>query len=461
MARGRGKARVAGRAWLGAAAGILVLLAALAPGLGSAAPWEPPTAVYMPQTGHHLEGSFLTFWRRNGRAALLGNPVTEQRTEGDLTVQYFEKARLEYRPDGTIVLGRLGSESVEARGLDRQRTWRRATLRTDPELQREDDPFARLPSSRFPASYNTGDHRFFRESGHTLGNSFKLFWEEWGDLEQFGYPISEELREVSPVDGQEYTVQYFERARFEYHPDSSRNWGVVLTPLGLLAAQARGVDTGAVARDGGVPNYDEVLFSPPPTPTPTPQPTATQVPLPAPTPTMVTANAPLPTATSAAAANATGATATPTAVPPRPTATPTSTPVATGRGGPRAGGKLIDVDLSDQYLTAYEGDVVVWAGYISSGKRGWETPTGTYSIFSKLRVEDMRGNDPALEDGVYFQPAVPWVMYFAGGGFAIHGVYWHSAFGSPRSHGCVGLPVGAASVLYDWAPIGTTVYIHY
>ncbi|MDP9374332.1 MAG: L,D-transpeptidase, partial [Chloroflexota bacterium] len=121
----------------------------------------------------------------------------------------------------------------------------------------------------------------------------------------------------------------------------------------------------------------------------------------------------------------------------------------------------IDVDLSEQYLTAYEGDEIVWEGYISSGKSSDPTPTGTYTIFSKVRVQDMSGPDPNLPGGAYFQPEVPYVMYFAGGGYAIHGVYWHSAFGSPRSHGCVGMPLGGASFLFNWATIGTTVTIHY
>ena len=57
-----------------------------------------------------------------------------------------------------------------------------------------------------------------------------------GGLAQFGYPISEEMREVSPTDGQEYTVQYFERARFEYHPEYKGTPGEVL--LGLLGVDA-------------------------------------------------------------------------------------------------------------------------------------------------------------------------------------------------------------------------------
>ena len=49
-------------------------------------------------------------------------------------------------------------------------------------------------------------------------------------------------------------------------------------------------------------------------------------------------------------------------------------------------------------------------------------------------VEDLRGAD-------YYQPDVPWIMYFTGAGHAVHGVYWHNNFGAPMSHGCVGLPI--------------------
>ena len=64
--------------------------------------------------------------------------------------------------------------------------------------------------------------------------------------------------------------------------------------------------------------------------------------------------------------------------------------------------------------------------------------------------------------GEYYNvPDVPWVMYFTGVGHAIHGAYWHNNFGAVMSHGCVNLPVGFAAFLYDWAPDGTRIEIHY
>jgi hypothetical protein len=63
------------------------------------------------------------------------------------------------------------------------------------------------------------DRLYFQETGHTLGGVFRAYWETRGGLTIFGLPLTEEFREVNPTDGQEYTIQYFERARFEHHID--------------------------------------------------------------------------------------------------------------------------------------------------------------------------------------------------------------------------------------------------
>jgi hypothetical protein len=44
---------------------------------------------------------------------------------------------------------------------------------------------------------------------------------------------------------------------------------------------------------------------------------------------------------------------------------------------------------------------------------------------------------------------VPWIEYFASG-YALHGAYWHDAFGIPRSHGCVNLSPIDARVVFFW-----------
>lgn len=61
----------------------------------------------------------------------------------------------------------------------------------------------------------------------------------------------------------------------------------------------------------------------------------------------------------------------------------------------------------------------------------------------------------------YNVPNVPDVMYFTPYGHAIHGTYWHSNFGTPMSHGCVNVPLGYASWLYDHTPYGATVEVRW
>jgi hypothetical protein len=86
-----------------------------------------------------------------------------------------------------------------------------------------------------PSSAATGDKVFYAATGHTLGGSFKAYWEQNGGLARFGYPLTEEYQDVSITDGKTYTTQWFERARFEYHPENKGTPYEVLT--GLLGSE--------------------------------------------------------------------------------------------------------------------------------------------------------------------------------------------------------------------------------
>lgn len=77
--------------------------------------------------------------------------------------------------------------------------------------------------------------RFFPETGHTLSGAFLEFWQQHGGLVTFGYPITEEFDELSLIDGQIHRVQYFERQRFELHPQHAEPHNVLLGLLGLEA----------------------------------------------------------------------------------------------------------------------------------------------------------------------------------------------------------------------------------
>ncbi len=65
-----------------------------------------------------------------------------------------------------------------------------------------------------------GSSHTFPETGKTVQGAFLDYWNSHGGLAQQGYPISDEMQETSDTDGKTYTVQYFERAEFELHPDN-------------------------------------------------------------------------------------------------------------------------------------------------------------------------------------------------------------------------------------------------
>ena len=119
----------------------------------------------------------------------------------------------------------------------------------------------------------------------------------------------------------------------------------------------------------------------------------------------------------------------------------------------QAEGRWIDVNLSEQQMYAYEGNILVNSFIVSTGLPGTPTVTGTYQIYVKVPMQDMSGPG-------YYLPDVPWVMFFYDD-YGFHGTYWHNNFGTPMSRGCVNLRIEDAEWLYYWASVGTTVNIHY
>ena len=139
-------------------------------------------------------------------------------------------------------------------------------------------------------------------------------------------------------------------------------------------------------------------------------------------------------------------------------APPTMDEVIARSGADPDAERWIDINLDTQYLIAYQGDVPVMETYISSGKEGFETPTGTFYINTKLPIQDMAG---VIGGESYNVPNVPDVMYFTDVGHAIHGTYWHNNFGTEMSHGCINVPMELSTFLYDWTPMNTRVEIHF
>ncbi|WP_438031168.1 L,D-transpeptidase [Sorangium sp. So ce233] len=142
------------------------------------------------------------------------------------------------------------------------------------------------------------------------------------------------------------------------------------------------------------------------------------------------------------------------------------------------GRKWIDISIELQMLVAYEGTRPVFATLVSTGRGELGDPAttsatvqGTFFIREKHVTATMDGDD--LSETSVDLRDVPYVQYFHNS-YALHGVYWHDAFGKVRSSGCVNLAPADAAWLFEWTdpPVpdswhaafndkgGTLVFIH-
>lgn len=210
-----------------AASDVFFATTGTAPTPSPAPPPAPPSAPSPPdvpglgpacfaETGFCVRGLFLTYWVANGGLAINGFPLSDEfpayLEDGKAyTVQYFERVRMEYHPENSapniVLLGQFGRRIHPA-----------------------DAPVAAIPGAIY-----------FPETGHNVTRpEFAAFWQANGGLAQFGYPLSEEFTEMLE-DGNQYSVQYFERARFEWHPENGNPYRVLLGQFGrrILAETGR------------------------------------------------------------------------------------------------------------------------------------------------------------------------------------------------------------------------------
>lgn len=122
--------------------------------------------------------------------------------------------------------------------------------------------------------------------------------------------------------------------------------------------------------------------------------------------------------------------------------------------------KIIVVNITDQTLkTLYQGKVESQTK-ITSGKKNFETPTGEFLLINKAK--NIRLKAPSPRFGNYDLKVQYWLGF--GNGYGFHDAYWRSSFGGDDreyggSHGCINMPLEAVESLYDWAEVGTEVYI--
>lgn len=174
-----------------------------------------PTVGTAPPTTFPIDPRFQQFYDANGGLPVIGLPISPVLNSNGREYQWFERARLEYWPEFTgteheVQFGRLGVEYTT--GID-------------------------FPAQLFVVS--TPDRVYFRETGHSVGGGFLRYWQNNGGLRVFGYPISDEMPQT--INGTTYTVQYFERARLEWHADQAPPNDIQMGLLGraLYANEAR------------------------------------------------------------------------------------------------------------------------------------------------------------------------------------------------------------------------------
>ncbi|MBV9786817.1 MAG: hypothetical protein JOZ51_01490, partial [Chloroflexi bacterium] len=190
-----------------------------------------------PETGWRVGGRLLEFWEANGGLPVFGLPIGPQQLQttpqGQFAAQQFERERLELHPESArpydVQLGRLGEELLLKQGRD----WRGPSAGVQLE----------------------GPCRSFAETGRAVCGAFLNYWQSHGldlgdpgmsereSLALFGLPLTEPNYETNSS-GDNVITQWFERARFEYHPNNSAAYQVLLGRLGAeLAGEAAAMPT--------------------------------------------------------------------------------------------------------------------------------------------------------------------------------------------------------------------------
>jgi hypothetical protein len=186
-----------------------------------------------------LSDPFSNYWETNGSLSVFGYPLAaaqmqrQSDQEGEWLTQWVERARLELHPENqppyTILMGRLGAERLSQLGRD------------PAQEGREAGPLEGC--------------LWFEQTGHNVcdqapGLGFQSYWQSHGlqiaslntyerSLQLFGLPLTSARIETNSS-GLTVLTQWFERARFEWHPDKPDEYKVL---LGLLGREASGTST--------------------------------------------------------------------------------------------------------------------------------------------------------------------------------------------------------------------------
>ena len=196
------------------------------------------------ETDQELQGRLRSFWIQNGELPVFGYPKEpasyQVSTDGNTYwSQWFERTRIELHPENLppydVLLGLLGRQRME-----------QALAGADVGIIQDLSALQAAMTPEDPAHAPGSDCQYFDVTRHWVCNTdgavgFKAYWNHTGlrglssyasHLALFGYPLTLVYAARRPHDGAPILVQWFERARFEWHADNHDPYRVLLGLLG-------------------------------------------------------------------------------------------------------------------------------------------------------------------------------------------------------------------------------------
>lgn len=391
--------------------------------LGPAAARQPvtgcsiPACQFFPETSHTLQEPFASFWSSMGGAAIFGPPVTEafedSAADGQL-VQVFENAVMQ-SDDGVVSLRPMGEELAEQQGLKTDPAFQPAppTGGTSFLVQASDGLRLRgaptADASMVALLPNNTEFIASADSTAEWAPGYANGLSGWVSAGYLSVRTSLPQLQVADWDLNIWQGATLEETNIRNEPSTAGkivqtvDYGSPVTVSQWLKGEEvfEGANMWAKVGDGRFVYSRNVGRNAPVLPTP----------IPADAPTW---------------------------------------------------GQWLDINLTQQLMTAYDGTNPLRTIVVTTGMAGWETPPGYYSILSRVANETMTSGAIGAES-FYRLDDVLFTQYFTNYGHALHFAWWRTkeTIGRPGSHGCINMLLDDSRFIWDWATIGTPVLIHY
>jgi hypothetical protein len=371
---------------------------------------------FFQETGHTLSGEFREFWQSHGDLPLIGMPTTEPFTSSTtrLETQVFERAVLEIDKSGTVRFQAIAAQLAQEAGLFGDPAFAPSPpVAGETKLVKSTDGLRlrALPSLEADVIVLLPDNAEFIAAAGESGDWFAGYADGFS-----GYVFSEYLTEAPPlpeISLDDWNTSIWQgaalgqsnvRARPTTESEIVREleYGEKVEVSDWVEGEEVFVGADLWAKIGN----NEYVYA-----------------------RNIGRNAPV-------------------APPPVP-------------GDAPAAGRWIDVNLTQQLMVAYDGRDVQRVIVTTTGMAGWETPPGFYQILWRVPNETM-DSDAIGAEHFYKLEHVLFTQYFTEKGHALHYAWWRTpqTIGRPGSHGCLNMLLDDSQYLWDWANIGTPVYVH-